>query len=100
MSEPTTIPDPFVWPCLTHQDAPGAITFLQEAFGFGNEAPDLAAKVDPVSAKMYAPNIWPQRPDDFRDVMVSYYDEMQGLARRVLGAMAMALLNSISWKAS
>jgi isopenicillin N synthase-like dioxygenase len=64
---------------------------IQEAFGFGNEAPDLAAKVDPVSAKMYAPNIWPQQPGDFRDVMVSYYDEMQGLARRVLGAMAMAL---------
>ena len=26
---------------------------------------DLAAKVDPVSAQMYAPNIWPQQPDDF-----------------------------------
>ena len=64
---------------------------IQEAFGFGNEAPDLAAKVDPVSAKMYAPNIWPQRPGDFREVMVSYYDAMQGLAQRVLGAMAMAL---------
>ena len=64
---------------------------IQEAFGFGNEAPDLAAKVDPVSAQMYAPNIWPQRPDDFRETMVSYYDEMEGLARRVLGAMAMAL---------
>jgi isopenicillin N synthase-like dioxygenase len=64
---------------------------IQEAFGFGNEAPDLAAKVDPVSAKMYAPNIWPQQPADFRDVMVSYYDQMQGLARRVLGAMAIAL---------
>jgi isopenicillin N synthase-like dioxygenase len=64
---------------------------IQEAFGFGNERPDLAAKVDPVSAKMYAPNIWPEQPSDFREVMVSYYAAMEGLAQRVLGAMAMAL---------
>jgi isopenicillin N synthase-like dioxygenase len=64
---------------------------IQEAFGFGNEAPDLAAKVDPVSAKMYAPNIWPEQPSDFREVMVSYYTQMEGLAQRVLGAMALAL---------
>ena len=64
---------------------------IQEAFGFGKEAPDLAAKVDPVSAKMYAPNIWPQQPAGFRDTLVTYYDEMQGLAQRVLGAMALAL---------
>jgi len=64
---------------------------IQEAFGFGNERPDLAAKVDPVSAKMYAPNIWPERPGEFREVMVSYYAAMEGLAHRVLGAMAMAL---------
>jgi isopenicillin N synthase-like dioxygenase len=64
---------------------------IQEAFGFGQDRPDLAAKVDPVTAQMYAPNIWPQRPGDFREVMVSYYDAMQGLAQRVLGAMAIAL---------
>ena len=40
---------------------------IQEAFGFGQDRPDLAAKVDPASAQMYAPNIWPQQPADFRD---------------------------------
>jgi isopenicillin N synthase-like dioxygenase len=64
---------------------------IQEAFGFGNERPDLAAKDDPVSAKMYAPKIWPQQPADFREGLVSYYDAMEGLAQRVLGAMALAL---------
>ena len=64
---------------------------IQEAFGFGQDRPDLAAKVDPVTAQMYAPNIWPQRPGDFREIMVSYYDAMQGLAQSVLGAMAIAL---------
>src|SRR3954467_8830377 len=64
---------------------------IQEAFGFGQDRPDLAATVDPVSAQMYAPNIWPQRPDHFRETMVTYYDAMQDLARAVLGAMAIAL---------
>jgi len=44
---------------------------IQEAFGFGQDRPDLAAKVDPVSAQMYAPNIWPRQPADFRETMTS-----------------------------
>ena len=46
---------------------------------FGPDRADLASKVDQVSAQMYAPNIWPQRPDDFRETMVAYYDAMMGL---------------------
>jgi len=64
---------------------------IQEAFAFGQDRADLAAKVDKASAQMYAPNIWPDNPPDFRQTMQSYYDAMQGLATRVLGAMAMAL---------
>ena len=40
---------------------------------------------------MYAPNIWPQQPHDFKPTMVAYYDAMMGLASRVLRAMALAL---------
>jgi isopenicillin N synthase-like dioxygenase len=40
---------------------------------------------------MYAPNIWPERPGDFKQTMLAYYDAMQGLAWQVLRAMAMAL---------
>src|ERR1051325_998311 len=32
---------------------------IQEAFAFGHDRADLAAKVDKASAQMYAPNIWP-----------------------------------------
>jgi isopenicillin N synthase-like dioxygenase len=65
---------------------------LQEAFAFGPErVAELAARVDPASAQMYAPNIWPECPRDFRDVMLAYYDAMSGLAAKVLHAMAMAL---------
>jgi isopenicillin N synthase-like dioxygenase len=51
----------------------------------------VAARVDPASAQIYAPNIWPERPRDFRHVMLAYYDAMSGLAAKVLRAMAMAL---------
>ncbi len=65
---------------------------IQEAFAFGPErVTELAARVDPVSAQMYASNIWPERPHDFRHVMLAYYDAMSGLAANVLRAMAIAL---------
>jgi isopenicillin N synthase-like dioxygenase len=65
---------------------------IQEAFAFGPErTADLASRVDPTSAQMYAPNIWPERPHDFRETMLAYYAAMQGLASDVLRAMAMAL---------
>src|SRR5580704_1229961 len=65
---------------------------IQEAFAFGpDDTADLAAKVDKASAQMYAPNIWPERPHDFRQVMLTYRDAMSGLALQVLRAMAMAL---------
>src|SRR5712691_6757069 len=57
---------------------------IQEAFGFGQDRPDLASKVDKASAQMYAPNIWPERPHDFKQTMVSYYDAMMELASNVL----------------
>ena len=41
---------------------------IQEAFAFGpDDVAWLASHVDPVSAKMYAPNIWPERPHDFQE---------------------------------
>jgi len=65
---------------------------IQEAFAFGPErVADLASRVDKTAAQMYAPNIWPERPRDFKRVMLAYYDAMQGLASQVLRAMAMAL---------
>ena len=64
---------------------------IQEAFAFGQDRADLASKVDQASAQMYAPNIWPQQPHDFKPTMLAYYDAMMGLASRVLRAMALAL---------
>jgi len=65
---------------------------LQEAFAFGPDAvADLASRVDAASAQMYAPNIWPARPADFKKVMLNYYSALSEVASLVLGAMATAL---------
>ena len=65
---------------------------IQEAFAFGpDNVADLASRVDAASAKMYAPNIWPDRPANFKQTMLSYYDAMSQLAGRLLRAMATPL---------
>src|SRR6201982_3743051 len=65
---------------------------IQEAFAFGpDNVADLASRVDAASAKMYAPNIWPERPADFKKIMLSYYDAISDLASHVLRAMATSL---------
>jgi isopenicillin N synthase-like dioxygenase len=65
---------------------------IQEAFAFGPEGvPDVPSHLDGPGAKMYAPNIWPQRPPEFKKIMLAYYRAMSDLARQVLGAMATAL---------
>lgn len=58
---------------------------IQEAFAFGPDgAAELARQVDPAAAQMYAPNIWPERPHNFKETMVRYYDAMAGLASTLL----------------
>src|SRR5580693_3411002 len=58
---------------------------IQEAFAFGPDGiADLAARVDPTSAQMYAPNIWPERPADFKQTMLAYHQAMSGVASHVL----------------
>jgi len=65
---------------------------IQEAFAFGPEGvAALSAKVDKTSAQMYAPNIWPEHPDGFKDTLLSFHTAMSALASRVLRAMATAL---------
>jgi isopenicillin N synthase-like dioxygenase len=65
---------------------------IQEAFAFGREGVEvLMAKVDKTIAQMYAPNIWPERPHDFKEVMLGYHAAMSGVASHVLRAMALAL---------
>jgi len=71
---------------------------IQEAFAFGPEGvTELASRMDEVSARMYAPNIWPERPAGFKQTMLSYYEAMSGLASQVLCALAKSLGASESY---
>ncbi|WP_291296287.1 isopenicillin N synthase family oxygenase [Elioraea sp.] len=45
----------------------------------------------PGFGKTYAPNIWPARPDDYREVWERFYREMDGLAKRLMRIAATAL---------
>ena len=65
---------------------------IQEAFAFGPEGvAALAAQVDETSGRMYAPNIWPAHPHDFKETMVGFHHAMSALSLRMLHVMAMAL---------
>jgi isopenicillin N synthase-like dioxygenase len=62
---------------------------IQEAFAFGpDNSAELASRVEGASAAMYAPNLWPERPADFKPTMLGYYAAMSSLAGDVLRAMA------------
>lgn len=65
---------------------------IQEAFAFGPEgADDLVSRVEGPGAKMYAPNIWPDLPAEFKPTLLAYYRAMSDLGSQVLGAIATGL---------
>ncbi|MBV9860209.1 MAG: isopenicillin N synthase family oxygenase [Alphaproteobacteria bacterium] len=65
---------------------------LREQFYIGPLAPDLARIAHlPQAAKFYQPNIWPERPADFRRVATRYYAQMERLARDLMRVFALAL---------
>ena len=54
---PTGPPAPTVWPVLSYRDAPAAITFLTEAFGFVERA--AYAREDDLTVIEHAEMAWP-----------------------------------------
>jgi isopenicillin N synthase-like dioxygenase len=65
---------------------------LFEAFNIG---PDHRPEGDPVpeadAARIFAPNVWPQRPPGFRAALLAYFEAMQDLAHRLTTLFALAL---------
>jgi isopenicillin N synthase-like dioxygenase len=68
---------------------------LFEAFNIGLDAwpadPAQAAYFEAESHRMFAANIWPDRPAGMRPVWVAYYRAMAGLADRLMAVFASAL---------
>lgn len=73
----------------SEQVDPTANPDYKEVFDCGFEL----AEDDPVAKQelsIYAPNLWPETPEDFRTVMQSYYSKACGEALRVLRGTALA----------
>jgi isopenicillin N synthase-like dioxygenase len=65
---------------------------LQEAFAFGPEhVPETLRTTNEVTRVVYAPNLWPSQPAEFRETMLAYYQAMSGLTSNLMRAMAIAL---------
>ncbi len=64
---------------------------LFEAFNIGHEHDDQ----DPVHVaerhRFFAPNLWPERPDGFRDALLAYWHEAGAVAHRLTAMLAVAL---------
>ena len=64
---------------------------IQEAFALGPELRADATLDDSFAAKMLAPNIWPERPADFKEAMLGYHETMGRLRQELMRIMAQAL---------
>jgi isopenicillin N synthase-like dioxygenase len=51
----------------------------------------------PGAAKVYAPNVWPARPVEFREVFTEYYRAQERLARDLMRIFALALGLPEAW---
>jgi isopenicillin N synthase-like dioxygenase len=51
----------------------------------------------PGAAKVYAPNVWPAAPAEFRDVLTEYYRAQERLARNLMRIFARALGLAEGW---
>lgn len=74
----------------SEQSNPDANPDFKEVFDCGYELPSG----DPYAARglsVYAPNLWPDNPPEFRETIQTYYGEACAVAMRILRAIAAAL---------
>lgn len=62
----------------------------KEGFYFGTELP-------PDPRPMHGPNLWPERPSQFRSAVTDWMDAMEALGQRVLSLLAVGLGLDSSW---
>ncbi len=69
---------------------PDAPPTIYEGFNLGEDAPsddpDIAA-----TGGLYGSNVWPEVPGDFRDAITAYWNGVNAVSKRLLGAFALAL---------
>ncbi|MBN8291760.1 isopenicillin N synthase family oxygenase [Rhodobacter sp. NTK016B] len=75
---------------LSEQVDPGANPDYKEVFDMGFAVPGSTRPV-------HAPNLWPARPEGFRETLEAYYAEAQALSLRLLSAIAGAIGAKEDW---
>ncbi|WP_170557525.1 isopenicillin N synthase family dioxygenase [Ruegeria atlantica] len=74
----------------SEQVDPMANPDFKEVFDCGYELPAGNAYADK-GLSVYAPNLWPEKPQEFQGVIRAYYSEACSVAMRVLRSIAVAL---------
>lgn len=71
-------------------NTPEAPPTTYEGFNLGVDAPfdDLEVAT---SGGLYGPNLWPDAPEEFRDAITVYWDGVDAVYQRLLGAFALTL---------
>lgn len=66
---------------------------LKETFSIGPEAPREAGPhyASPGSRNHFAPNLWPEAPEGWRDAFLEYWDELGRLSAEMMRLFACAL---------
>jgi isopenicillin N synthase-like dioxygenase len=65
---------------------------LKEVFAIGPvDVPDTEYFRAPAAYPSFAPNLWPERPAEFRAVWTAYYRAVETVTLRIMGILAMAL---------
>lgn len=78
------------FPAFEENTDPEQTADFKEGFDMSAELP--ADDPDALSGnRLYGPNAWPAHGAEFKRAMLAYYDALDGLARRIMGAFAIAL---------
>lgn len=65
---------------------------IKEVFAIGPDAfPDEPYFTGPESYPNFAPNLWPEQPQDLRPRMLAYWRAMEGLMRRIARGLALGM---------
>jgi isopenicillin N synthase-like dioxygenase len=71
---------------------------LKESFSIGPiDTPDDAYHRAASPGNFFAPNVWPQRPDGFRQIYEDYYHEMERVSTTLMRIFAMGLGMDEHW---
>jgi len=77
---------------LSYSRGDASTTDLKEFFAIGPvDVPDEAYYRRPEAYPSFAPNLWPERPEELRGVWTEYYRTIEKLAARLMRLFALAL---------